>query len=144
MPVHLPKNLQETEEIGNSLAKNLQGGDVLCLEGELGAGKTTLTQAIGKALGINRIVSPTYIIMREYPVVSHPTIKKLYHLDFYRLGDALESKSFDLSEIISDPAGVVIIEWPDRIHTQLPSNRTTIHITALPDDSRKISITKSL
>ena len=140
MPIHFPKNLQETTALGKSLAKKLKGGDVLCLEGELGAGKTTLAQAIGHALGITRIVSPTYIIMREYPVATHPTIKKLYHLDFYRLSDALESKSFDLGEVISDPAGLVIIEWPDRIHTQLPQNRTTIHITALPDNSRKITI----
>ncbi|KKS66520.1 MAG: hypothetical protein UV37_C0021G0005 [Candidatus Collierbacteria bacterium GW2011_GWA1_42_60] len=92
---------EETREIAKKFADKLEKGTTICLYGELAAGKTTFTQGIGQALGIDRLVSPTFLIMRQYPVTNHPVIKTLFHLDLYRLNSIEDIKAFDVEEIWS-------------------------------------------
>ncbi|KKT69121.1 MAG: hypothetical protein UW64_C0004G0043 [Microgenomates group bacterium GW2011_GWC1_44_37] len=105
---------EETQEIAGRLASGLEKGTTLCLYGSLAAGKTTFTQGLAYFFGISRLVSPTFIIMRQYPVNSHPVIKTLYHLDLYRLNSIEEIKAFDVEEIWSDPTNLLVIEWPEK------------------------------
>ena len=118
----------------------LEEGTTLCLYGELAAGKTTFAQGIARELGISRLTSPTFIIMREYPVTSHPVIKRLYHLDLYRIDHPEEIKAFDLEEITSDRTNLVLIEWPERIKEILPHKRHDIYFKETDDNEREIII----
>ncbi|WP_042357633.1 tRNA (adenosine(37)-N6)-threonylcarbamoyltransferase complex ATPase subunit type 1 TsaE [Bacillus rubiinfantis] len=127
----ITRNSQETSEFAERLASFLQPGDVLALEGDLGAGKTTFTKGLAKGLGIKRTVnSPTFTIIKEY------TGKlPLYHMDVYRVADTLEDLGFDE---YFEGNGVTVVEWAHIIKEQLPSNLLTIYIYHQKDNQRKI------
>lgn len=122
------------QTFGAALAQSAQPHDLLLLKGDLGAGKTTLTQGFGRALGIKRPVkSPTFTLVREYREGKLP----LFHMDFYRLeGDDLAS--IDLNDYLAEE-GVVIIEWPQVIQADLPSDFLELVLTRVDDswDSTK-------
>ena len=125
---------QEMQHLGAVIAQTAQAHDLLLLNGDLGAGKTTLTQGIGRALGIKRPVkSPTFTIVREYPEARLP----LYHMDFYRLEDD-DLSSIDLNAYLAEP-GMVVIEWPEVVQEQLPETFLEITIKRVDDswDSTK-------
>ncbi len=131
---------EETRQIAQKFAEKLEKGTTLCLYGELAAGKTTFTQGIGKAFGINRLISPTFLIMRQYPISNHPIIKTLFHLDLYRLESAEDIKAFDVEEIWSSPENLLVIEWPEKFKEYLPKNRYDIFFKANGEDERQIII----
>ena len=130
----ITRNFEETIEYGYKIGLLLEGGDTILLAGDLGAGKTTFTKGIGKALGINRVInSPTFTIVKEY----HGNLD-LYHLDLYRL-DGL-GNDFDLEEYFSR-AGVVVCEWPDNVSEIIPNEYLLIEIFRGEGDSRIIKLT---
>jgi tRNA threonylcarbamoyladenosine biosynthesis protein TsaE len=133
---------EETREIAQKFAGKLEKGTTICLYGELAAGKTTFTQGIGQAFGIDRLVSPTFLIMRQYPVKDHPVIKTLYHLDLYRLSSIEDIKAFDVEEIWSSPENLLVIEWPEKLQESLPKKRFDIFFKANGDNEREIKIIK--
>jgi len=94
------------EELGERIAAELRAGDLVLLEGDLGAGKTTFTRGIGRGLGARgAVTSPTFVLAREHPTTSGPP---LVHVDAYRLGSAAELDDLDLDFERS----VVVVEWP--------------------------------
>ncbi|NUO34402.1 MAG: tRNA (adenosine(37)-N6)-threonylcarbamoyltransferase complex ATPase subunit type 1 TsaE, partial [Dermatophilaceae bacterium] len=101
-------SLEQTRDFGRRLGALLRGGDVLVLTGDLGAGKTTLTQAVAEGLGVRGpITSPTFVIARVHPsLVGGP---ELVHVDAYRLGSALELDDLDLDADLD--ASVTVVEW---------------------------------
>lgn len=130
----ITKNYEETIEYGYKIGLLLESGDCILLAGDLGAGKTTFTKGIGKALGINRVInSPTFTIVKEY----HGT-HDLYHLDLYRL-DGL-GNDFDLEEYFSGD-GIVVCEWPDNVSEIIPEEHLLIEIFRGEEDSRIIKLT---
>lgn len=130
----------ETQAVAKKIINDLKGSACLCLFGELGAGKTTFTQGIGDFFGLERIVSPTYIIVRQYPVSNSKIFKRFYHIDLYRLKSWQESRSFDLHEIWSDPYGLSVIEWPERLEGNLPDKRLEIYFKTLDQNTREITV----
>lgn len=123
--------------LGACLAKAVQPHDLLLLNGDLGAGKTTLTQGLGRALGIRRPVkSPTFTIVREYREARLP----LFHMDFYRLEND-DLSSIDLEGYLSEP-GLVVIEWPQLIMHDLPKEYLQLIIKRVDDswDSTKRTV----
>lgn len=131
---------EETREIAQKFVSKLETGTTICLYGELAAGKTTFTQGIGKAFGIERLVSPTFLIMRQYPVTNHPIIKTLYHLDLYRLNSVEDIKAFDVEEIWSSPENLLVVEWPEKFKEYLPPKRYDIFFKANGENEREIKI----
>ena len=130
----ITKDYNETIEFGNKLGSLLQEGDVLLLAGDLGAGKTTFTKGIGKALGISRVInSPTFTIVKEY----HGDLD-LYHLDLYRL-DGL-GNDFDLEEYFNGD-GVTVCEWPNNVSEIIPSQYLLIEIFRGEGDERRLVLT---
>lgn len=124
----------EMKKIGAAIASTARPHDLLLLNGDLGAGKTTLTQGIGYALGVRRPVkSPTFTIVREYAEAKLP----IYHMDFYRLENS-DLSSIDLNSYLSEP-GLVIIEWPEVIQGYLPDQYLQVVIRRVDDswDSTK-------
>ncbi|MDD4779668.1 MAG: tRNA (adenosine(37)-N6)-threonylcarbamoyltransferase complex ATPase subunit type 1 TsaE [Tissierellia bacterium] len=129
------RDLKDTEKIGKVIAGALEKGSVVCLDGDLGAGKTTLTQFIAREFGVNEYVtSPTFTIIKEYE-------GKLpfYHMDVYRIES--EDDMYDLGYeeyIYSD--GVTIIEWSNNIINMLPENRINIYIQRGYGETRILNI----
>ena len=125
---------QTTAELGRFLAKFLLIGDVVTLTGDLGAGKTTLTQGLAKGLNIeDRVNSPTFNIMKCYFKADKP----LFHIDAYRLEDT--NKDIGLDEFIAGD-GISVIEWPMYIEDFLPSEILRINLTHAGGDERVISL----
>ncbi len=129
---------KETLEIGQQLARFFEKGRVICLEGDLGVGKTYLTKGIGKALGISEreVKSPTFTIMREYDLGD----RKLFHIDLYRFLGKEDSLWEHLEEILIEPNHLIVIEWGDNIKDRLPAERLELKLELLPDDDRLIKI----
>lgn len=126
-------NEDETKQLAFALGKLLRRGDVLTLEGDLGAGKTTFTKGIAKGLGIKRnVTSPTFTILKQYEGTM-----PLYHIDAYRLEHSEEDIGFD-EFIYGD--GVTIIEWPMFIREYLPKNIMKITIQFVEETKRTIKL----
>ncbi len=116
-------NLSNTKKIGNMLGALLAAGDIVSLNGELGAGKTTIAKAISTGLGLKSdhyVVSPTFAIINEY----HADVK-IYHFDFYRLGDPSELDGIGAYEYFQSD-GVCLIEWGDKFADALPKERLDV------------------
>lgn len=126
-------NLEETQALAQKLAGIVEPQDTITLEGDLGAGKTTFTQAFAKGLGITRTVnSPTFTIMKQY----NGRIS-LNHLDVYRLEDSDEDLGWD--EIFYGDA-VTVVEWAHLIERDLPSERLAIEIRRVDENARVITL----
>lgn len=141
------RNLAETQTLAQTIAPQLRGGDVLCLTGELGAGKTAFTKALAKALGVKTMVrSPSFNLLKTYPLPAQPNRPQLLvHLDCYRLSQPQEAVGLGLSDYLSNPQALIIIEWPEKILTQLPKNRIKmIRFLMLSENEREITLPSSL
>jgi len=159
----------ETQKFASDLLNNLKKGqNVLALVGDLGSGKTTFTQGIARALGISqRVVSPTFVLMREYKIkdqiskiknitafggipseggtnqrskiLRNLDFNDLYHLDLYRLGNIDEIKELGIEEIWEDPSNLVIIEWAEKVRGILPKNAVWLQFRYINKKTREIA-----
>jgi tRNA threonylcarbamoyladenosine biosynthesis protein TsaE len=122
---------------GEELGRSFRGGEVIELIGDVGAGKTTLVKGIAKGLGIDEDVqSPSFTISRVYDGRDD---LRLLHYDFYRLNDA-GIMADELSEAVSDPKAVTIIEWADVVEGVLPEGHVSITITSPTETTRRLEI----
>ena len=128
-------SVQGTIALGERLGRVAAAGDLVCLWGELGAGKTQLAKGIGLGLGIgDTITSPTFILMNEYP-----GRMPLFHVDLYRLADAGDALA---GGVIDDRQadGLTVVEWPERMGGVLPAARLDVRIGGSGDEARDIDI----
>jgi tRNA threonylcarbamoyladenosine biosynthesis protein TsaE len=127
---------------GADLAASLTVGDVLLLHGDLGAGKTTLTQGIARALGIRGpVTSPTFTLVSEHRLPKPVRgIERLYHLDLYRLNDPDELESIGYEDYLAPEDGVSIIEWPERAGDWLPDRALIVEILPAGEDRRLVRL----
>ncbi|MEW6685116.1 MAG: tRNA (adenosine(37)-N6)-threonylcarbamoyltransferase complex ATPase subunit type 1 TsaE [Candidatus Edwardsbacteria bacterium] len=126
---------EQTVELGKRLGGTLKPGDFVALIGELGSGKTTFIQGLGKGLGVSSVMtSPTFIIISEYkgdlPV---------YHFDLYRLKDLEELFNLGYEEYFYGD-GVAIIEWAEKVESLLPEKRLEVRLKYLSDREREITL----
>ena len=129
----------ETFRIGRILGEILKAGDCVALTGELGAGKTCLTQGIAKGLGVPDcyvVTSPTFTLLNEYPGRE----SALYHLDVYRLTGSADLMEMGYEEYLSG-GGVMVIEWAEKIMDQIPAGALFIKFSHLGGNMRKIELT---
>jgi tRNA threonylcarbamoyladenosine biosynthesis protein TsaE len=125
---------EETMKVAEKLAHLLQSGDVLLLEGDLGAGKTTFTKGLAKGLGIKKNVnSPTFTIIKEYQGGRLP----LFHMDVYRLDDSFEDLGFDE---YFEGNGVTVVEWAHLIQEQLPVQLLQINVYHEAEQKRRLEL----
>ena len=128
---------EETERLGEILARLLNKGDVLALSGDLGGGKTTMTRGIARGMDVpDRFViqSPTFTLINEYPGRT-----TLFHLDLYRIEVVHDSVELGLDEYL-DPEGVSVIEWAEKLGAELPSNALIVELEYLGEHERRIVI----
>lgn len=129
------KTSNETIALGEKIGSFLKKGDIIALKGSLAAGKTTITKGIARSLGIDEdVTSPTFTLISEYEGKI-----PLYHFDVYRL-DTIEDFINLGSEELLYGNGVCIIEWSEKIFSELPDYTISIHLETLSDNSRKITI----
>ena len=132
---YIVHNIEETHNIAKQVAQKLQGGEIILLNGDLGAGKTTLVRGIAKGLNIKEVVqSPTFNIMKIYFKGDRPLI----HIDAYRLADI--DTDIGLDEYIGYESGITVIEWPDFIKKLLPDEVVRITLLRQDDNVREIKI----
>ncbi len=128
---YVSKSKEETIELAKKYASTLKPGDVVVLDGEMGAGKTVFTKGIALGLGIkDNITSPTYAYMNDYG-------GKLYHYDCYRLSGGEDAEALGLTDYFYSN-GVCVIEWAQIIADVLPENVKKVIITKIDDDTRSI------
>lgn len=132
------KGEAETNAFGLRIGALLRGGEVIELIGDVGAGKTALTKAIAKGLGVSEDVqSPSFTISRVYET---PTHLQLVHYDFYRLHDP-GIMAEELVEALGDMRNITVVEWADIVKGVLPADRLSIHITPTSEHGRRLSVT---
>lgn len=141
----MQKTLHSLEELAaeaGSFAQTLKPGEtatLVTLSGELGAGKTTFTQALARTLGVTEhVTSPTFVLEKVYELEGQK-FKRLVHIDAYRLegGSALTPLGWD--DLIEDAENLIVLEWPERVEDALPTPAHAIGLEALPDNARLIT-----
>jgi tRNA threonylcarbamoyladenosine biosynthesis protein TsaE len=132
----ISNNAEQTHRLGVRLGGLLQAGDIVCLSGDMGAGKTVFSAGIGIGWGAqNPLTSPTYNLVHEHR--RDKDKQRLYHLDCYRLnGNAADVDSIGFDDLVADPRGVMVIEWPERIQSVLPKNRLWVQVRILDVNRR--------
>jgi tRNA threonylcarbamoyladenosine biosynthesis protein TsaE len=130
----------ETRTIGERLGRLARPGDVILLQGDLGTGKTTLTQGIARGLGIAEYVqSPTFILVAEYDGrAADGTPLRLYHLDLYRLEGETDLDSIGFGDYLEPADGISVVEWPERAGGDLPESYLLVRIALADEDRRRI------
>lgn len=117
------------------------GAQLVCLVGDLGAGKTTFTQQLAAQLGVMEpVVSPTFGIMKLYNLVDHPGYDQLVHIDAYRIEDISEVGPLRLQEVLNTPRTLVCLEWPENIAEMLPEEKIEVVIEIGEGEVRIVTV----
>jgi tRNA threonylcarbamoyladenosine biosynthesis protein TsaE len=119
----------ETKQIGKDLASKLNGGEVITLEGDLGAGKTTFVKGLAEGLGVKKeITSPTFTLMNVYKLsADNSKLTALVHIDTYRLKNEQELLNIGVEDYLGTPETITVIEWPEKV-AELLRNKNIIEI----------------
>lgn len=129
---------EKTREWGKQLGAHLQGGDVIALFGDLGAGKTAFAQGVGEALGVTGpMTSPTFTLIHEYRGRIGETRVRLVHMDLYRLQRPEETEVIGVEDAFVEDA-ICLIEWPEIAEDYLPEDRLQIEIIGSGEQPREI------
>jgi tRNA threonylcarbamoyladenosine biosynthesis protein TsaE len=125
---------EQTRRIGMRLGAALQAGDLICLQGDLGAGKTTFVQGIAQGWGsMDSVSSPTFILVNIY---RRNDQSQLFHMDAYRLDSTPEAEELDLDSMLAE--GALIIEWPERMAGLIPGDRLWVNLEHVDDEEREM------
>ena len=125
---------EQTRHIGMRLGGALRAGDLICLQGDLGAGKTTFVQGIAQGWdSLDSVSSPTFILVNIY---RHADGSQLFHMDAYRLDSTPEAEELDLDSMLAE--GALIIEWPERMAGLIPAERLWVNLEHVDDEEREM------
>jgi tRNA threonylcarbamoyladenosine biosynthesis protein TsaE len=120
-------SVDQTQRLGAHLGALLQGGDIICLQGELGAGKTCLAQGVGRGWGISQtLVSPSFVLIREYQRPGDGL--KLCHIDLYRISGPDQAANLGLDDLLGASHTICLIEWPERLGALLPDDHLWVKL----------------
>jgi len=129
---------KQTFNLGLKFAQNLQGGEIIGLIGELGAGKTVFIKGLSRGLGIKKtITSPTFVLMKVYQI-QNKKIKNLCHVDAYRLKSGQDLIDIGIKDYLGKSNAVTVIEWADRVKSILPKNKIIVKIRSGKKQNQRI------
>lgn len=132
----ISSSVEQTLRLGMRLGELLQPGDLICLSGELGAGKTVMARGVGRGWGASvRVTSPTFTLINQYPRLTDGRI--LYHMDCYRLESQADAITTGIEDIL-EGNGALMIEWAERIETMLSADRLTISLAYESETRRSL------
>ena len=139
----ITKSAVETKGLAKKIASKLKGGDILALVGDLGGGKTTFVKGLAEGFGIKEVQSPTFTLIRECKRSKQLTdnskqVKKIYHIDVYRLQSEKEAEELGLEELFQEKDAIFVIEWADKIKSLLPKNAKWIEFDFIDENTRRI------
>jgi len=146
----ITKTAKETQKLGEILAKSILGGislnpAVVALKGDLGSGKTTFLQGFARGLGIKeKILSPTFVILKRFSIKKSSSFKNFYHIDCYRLKSHKDLSALGVKNIFKEAGNIVALEWPERVRGMLPKNILALGFNFIDKETRKISSNKNL
>jgi len=130
---------EQTRRIGMRVGGALQTGDVICLQGDLGAGKTTFVQGLAQGWGsVDSVSSPTFILVNVYRRADQ---SQLFHMDAYRLDSTPEAAELDLDSMLAE--GALVIEWPERMAGLIPTERLWVKFEHVDDEEREMKFKAS-
>ncbi|NLE43479.1 MAG: tRNA (adenosine(37)-N6)-threonylcarbamoyltransferase complex ATPase subunit type 1 TsaE [Chloroflexi bacterium] len=133
----ISRSSEQTQRLGARLGALLRGGDVICMEGQLGSGKTCMAQGIGRGWGASQnLISPTFVLIREYERHEDPV--KLQHIDLYRIGDADEALGLGLDEVLGNEYAICVIEWAERAQLLIPPEHLWIRFEFISRNRREL------
>ena len=137
---YLSRSPQDTMQFGVKMAAHLKGGDIVCLVGDLGSGKTTLVKGIAQGLAINaaRVNSPTFVVLNIYA-----GRLPLYHFDLYRINELKEIANLGYEEFLYGK-GVAVVEWADKLGALLPADCLKIELSLQKDNERSLAVSAKL
>ena len=146
MKTVITNSLEETQELAKewlvSLPLKNDEATIVGLYGNLGAGKTTFTQAVARELGISEpTTSPTFVIEKLYET-THTHFKRLIHIDAYRLVSGKELQDLNFEELVNNPNNLIIIEWPENVKEILPEDHIKIQCEFVDEKTRKFSFSQ--
>ncbi len=145
MPKYITTLPEQTFALGEKLAHKIKTGLILALIGDLGTGKTTFAQGLGAGLGLKELItSPSFIIMKVYPLPKHKFLQYFCHIDAYRLKNSQELKAVGALDYFIDPKALVLIEWAEKIKDILPKNSQIITFSHLAPKKRLIKMPTTL
>lgn len=132
---------EQTRRVGRRLGEVLEAGDVICLQGDLGAGKTTLVQGIAQGWGsLDSVSSPTFILVNVYRRAEQSrgrvTPPLLFHMDAYRLDSTPEAEELDLDSMLAQ--GALLVEWPERMNGLIPKERLWVYLEHIDEEEREM------
>lgn len=127
---------EQTRRLGARLGTLLRTGDLICLSGDLGAGKTTLVQGIAQGWGtLDPVSSPTFVLVNEYRRPDNSSC--LYHMDAYRMENWREAEDLDMEQMLA--SGAMVMEWPERVIEALPKQHLWVNLSWLADEKRAMT-----
>ena len=130
---------EQTRRVGRRLGEVLATGDVICLQGDLGAGKTTFVQGVAQGWGsLDSVSSPTFILVNVYRRADE---SQLFHMDAYRLDSAPEAEELDLDSMLAQ--GALLIEWPERMNGLIPNERLWVNLEHIDEEEREMKFKAS-
>lgn len=132
---------EQTRRVGRHLGEVLETGDVICLQGDLGAGKTTLVQGIAQGWGsLDSVSSPTFILVNIYRRADQSrgrvTQPLLFHMDAYRIDSAAEAEELDLDSMLAQ--GALLVEWPERMNGLIPKDCLWVNLEHVDEEEREM------
>ena len=132
----------QTRGVGAQLGRLLQPGDVVLLNGNIGAGKTTFVQGLARSLKVTDYVqSPTFTLVAEHSgQLADGVSLRLFHIDLYRLNDAADTFTVGIDEYLDQPDAIVVIEWPDRAREAMPDEYMLVEMQYVADAKRQLRI----
>lgn len=143
--VVLVNELVDWNHLAETMVSGLVAGDILALSGPLGAGKTTFTQALAQTLGVKEVPrSPTFSLMSTYQIHNHPVLRRLVHIDAYRLEKPGDILALNLEEELMEPGSLFVIEWPENIQAWFDHQEKYYFIKIIPHagEQREVRIEK--
>jgi tRNA threonylcarbamoyladenosine biosynthesis protein TsaE len=133
----ISRSPEQTRRVGLRLGGIMRDRDLICLEGDLGSGKTTFVQGLAAGWGtLDQVTSPTFVLVNLY---RHPLGKQLYHVDSYRLNSSVEAEDLDLDTMLAN--GSMVIEWAERIKPILPEECMWVRLTDISENQRDLIFT---
>lgn len=142
----ITKSAEETKKIAANLAQDLKKQPlskyafIIALEGNLGSGKTTFIQGLASGLKIKEnILSPTFLILKQFPINSRHSYANFYHIDAYRLKNPVEILELGFKDLIKNPENLILIEWAEKIKTILPKDALKITFTNIGKNRRELT-----
>lgn len=142
--IFISKNFKETQKIGEKFGKTLACSAIICLEGDLGSGKTTFIKGLAKGLGIkNAVTSPTFLMIKKYEIKRGGcAARSFYHIDCYRADNVQKLQFLGIEDILKEKSAITAIEWPEKIKDYIPERAITIKFEWVSENERKICIKK--